>query len=193
MLAMHVRSTSADRCLDGWNTLDTDNNEKKAGQEIQETAVFFIAAVPINALGRVPAVDRRAPDVGAVAYPLNPSHRSNPSSKSPRGVPSGSSPNSARGVWETDSRDSTDSTEKPKQRKSRSFSRCAAIRMTALRCPMWTTAAPAACDALSPARTRKPSRGDRHPSSVSSRAPSRTGGLSDRNLPALPRPGRQED
>jgi hypothetical protein len=32
------------RGLDSWNTFDTDNNEKKAGQQTQETAFFFVAA-----------------------------------------------------------------------------------------------------------------------------------------------------
>ena len=35
------------RGLDGWNTLDTDKKlKKKAGQQTQETAGFFVAAVP---------------------------------------------------------------------------------------------------------------------------------------------------
>ncbi len=67
------------RGLEGWNTLDTDNNEKRPDNKLKKTALVFVAAVQsVNALGRVPAVRRRVPPWMQLQYLSHPSHRSNP-------------------------------------------------------------------------------------------------------------------
>jgi hypothetical protein len=69
------------RGLDGWNTFDTDKKLKtKAGQQTQETAVFFVAArLGLNAPGGVPAVLNAVSRRGMqLQYPSNPSNPSNP-------------------------------------------------------------------------------------------------------------------
>jgi hypothetical protein len=63
-----VFDSELDRGLDGWNTLDTDNTEKKDRQQTREEAPFLLPQFPAATRQAVfPPCKRRGPAVDVVA------------------------------------------------------------------------------------------------------------------------------
>ncbi len=104
------------RGLEGWNTFDTDNNEKKAGQQTQENSVGLCCCS--SERQRAGPCSRRTTPCSAVdAVAVSVASVTSVESviKNPRGVPSGRAvlPNTDRGLCECHSTDVTNSTKQP--------------------------------------------------------------------------------